>query len=393
MRLRLTATAFLILLVSAAQAMEFIATTNYTVAADESKAGEQWVTANVIKAEGTFQNDLFAGSGTDLLLSGTYQGNLWGIAGADASMSGSCERNVRLAAPTIRINGSIDGNLLAMANTILIATNAAIHGDVWLLGNQVIMEGAINGSLTLDAKRTATISGTIEGNAKASSPEIILPEEARIRGALSYTTDRELLPGENVVGGKLERIMAESLYSTARIRKQAMALLAAWLTAIPFISLFPMTTAMASLLARKSPFRCFLVGFIAMGALPFLGIICLSTMIGFPLGSVILASWGILIYTSRIIMGLMIGTLILKTGNTSAGRILLATILGLTLIYVFTFIPSLIGGLVQFTVIWIGMGSLLLALIQKRRLIIQVPDELRQMEALKKEQNKSTEEM
>ena len=48
--------------------------------------------------------------------------------------------------------------------------------------------------------------------------------------------------------------------------------------------------------------------------------------------------------------------------------------------------------MVQLVVIWTGMGALLLALHQKRRLIIKVPEELRQLEALKKEQTQPTEE-
>jgi hypothetical protein len=153
-----------------------------------------------------------------------------------------------------------------------------------------------------------------------------------------------------------------------------------------------MTTAMASLLARKSPLKCLLVGFLAVGALPLFALICLSSIIGLPLGVIILASWGILVYVSRIIVGLVIGTLVLKSGSTSAGRVLLSMAAGLAIIYLLTFIPSSIGLMVQLAVVWIGMGALLLALLQKRRLIIQIPEELKQLEALKNEQHKPTEE-
>ena len=38
------------------------------------------------------------------------------------------------------------------------------------------------------------------------------------------------------------------------------------------------------------------------------------------------------------------------------------------------------------TVIWLGMGSLILSLIEKRRLIIQVPQNLKKLEELRNEQ-------
>lgn len=387
-----SAIAFVLIFASPTLATEFAVTNNYSVAKGQTVEDEQWISASIIHAEGTFHDDLFAVSGTELVLSGTYEGNLWGAAGTEAQLSGVCQRNARLAASTLRITGTIDGNLIAMANTISISTNSTITGNARLFGNQIIMEGSIDGSLTLSSLRTVTVSGNIQGDARITAPEIILTDDARIHGSLTYTTDRELIPSEDVVGGKLERVAPESPYSTNRIRKHTMAFLAALITGIAFISLFPMSTAMASLLVRKSPLKCLLVGFIAMGALPIFALLSLSSMIGFPLGAVMLASWGIMVYVSRIVVGLMIGTLVLKTRQTSAGRVLLATATGLAIIYILTFIPSAIGMMIQLLVIWIGMGALLLALLQKRRLIIQIPEELRQLEALKKEQIQPTEE-
>ncbi len=392
MRFKHTAASLVFLIASSVQASEFILTNNYVVSGEQRVAAELWVAANTVNAGGTFQNDLFTVSSTELQLPGTYEGSLWAGAGTEVRLSGTCRRNARIMAPTIRITGTIDGNLMAMANTISIATNAVISGNARLLGNQIIVEGTILGSLALSSMRTATLSGKVQGHAEVTAPDIILSNGARIAGDLSYTTDRELIPETGSVGGALTRIAPESPYSAARIRKHALAFLAAILTAIPFITLFPMSTAMASLLVRRSPLKCLLVGFAAVGALPLLALISISSSVGFPLGALLLASWGILVYISRIVMGLMIGTLVLKSGGNSAGRVLLAAATGLAIIYALTFLPAPVGGITQLLVVWMGMGSLLLALLQKRRLIIQVPEELKQIETLKNAQNKSTEE-
>ena len=60
--------------------------------------------------------------------------------------------------------------------------------------------------------------------------------------------------------------------------------------------------------------------------------------------------------------------------------------LGLAIIYLATMVPS-IGLPVQIAVVWMGMGALILSLIQKRRLVIQIPDELKQLEELKQQNN------
>ena len=374
-------------------AAEFLTTNAYVVTAEQAVSDEVWVVANSVQADGSFGNDLFAASGTDMSMNGTYEGNLWAAAGMAATLNGECRRNVRLTGQTLRIGGRIDGNLIAMGNTVIIATNTTIGGNARLIGNSVVMEGMVKGKVSINSARTLTLGGRMESDVKVVSPDIFFTAGARIDGNLSYTSSQELLPAEGVVAGDLQRVTPETppLMSFDRAKSHAMWFFAAFLVGVPFIALFPMTTAMASLLARKSPLKCLAVGFVASFLLPIFGLMSISSIIGLPLGALILASWGILVYVSRIIMGLMIGALILKSGNTSIGRVLLSMASGLAVIYLATLMPS-IGLPVQMAVVWMGMGALLLALMQKRRLIIQIPEELKHLEELKNKQNNTTEE-
>lgn len=380
-----------------AGAVGLVITNNYVVSPDQTVPTETWVFSGSASPDGTFENDLLIGSAEALTLEGTYMGNLWGGASllqSDVNLNGVCERNVRLAGLNVRVNGTIKGNLAVFAlNSIMIGTNAVIEGDIQLNGvSTIVQEGRIGGSADISSKQRITLAGTIQGDARVVAPEVVLPDNARIGGSLTYLSLNELIPAEEVVGGKLVHQEPESLYSLARMQIHAAWFLAAFMAGIPFLSLFPMTTAMASMLARKSPLKCLLVGFVTFFALPILALIGIQSIFGFPLGALILVAWGVMVYLSRIVMGLMIGTLILRSGATSVGRVLLSMLTGLAFIYIFTFIPSGIGVMVQLLVIWIGSGSLLLALIQKRRLIIQVPEELKQLETLKNEQNHPTEE-
>ncbi len=386
------AIAFFALLAVSANAIQFVKTDDYAITKDQVVADEQWVSANTAVAAGVFKNDLFISSNAGLVLSGSYEGNIWGLSGTDAELNGMCWRSVRMAGQTIRIDGTISGNLMAMANTISIGTNAVISGDVHLKGTQVIIEGNIGGTLDVSALQTVTISGEIAGHAMVTAPEIILTGDARVNGNLTYTSTKELIPSENVVSGRLERALPESAFSSARIQKHIMFFLAALLTGVTFISLFPMTTAMASLLVRNAPIKCMAVGMLALIFMFVFALVGIYSIIGLPLGLLTLASCGIMIYTSRIIVGLMLGTLILKTGNTSAGRVLLSMTTGLAVIYILTFIPNGIDQMVQFIVVCTGVGALLLALLQKRRLIIKVPEELKQLEALKNQPSNPSEE-
>ncbi len=381
------------LFIGSAHAIDFIATNTYLVAEDQTVADEQWVAAGTALTEGIFKNDLFIAAGTELTLNGTYEGNIWGSCSGNITLAGSCGRNLRVAAKAVRIEGRVDGNVLAMAETVMIATNAVVTGNITLIGTSIIQEGTIGGNATIYAGRVTTLGGVIGGDTKIVSADVLFTRDAQLKGDLTYLSGKELLPDEGVVAGRVERTIPQKqpLFSTAKLMSRGLWFLAALMAGIPFIALFPLTTAMASQLARTSPWKCLWVGFLSSGALPIFGFMCISSIIGVPLGALILASWGVLVYLSRIIVGLLIGTLILRSTQTSIGRILLAMALGLAIIYLASLFPA-IGMPLQLAVIWIGMGALLLALLRKRRLIVQLPQIQNPSETLNPDQNQPKEE-
>jgi hypothetical protein len=393
MRTKLKLILFGLTLAVQAQAISFISTNTYSVAEDETITDEQWVSAVTAKTEGTFKDDLFIMAGGELLLNGIYEGNVWGANSGGANMEGECRRSVRLVGKTVRLSGSIGGNAMALADTISITSNTVVQGSMKLLGNSIVMEGVSKGNVSITASRIVTLSGTFEGDVNLITQDVILTRDARILGNLTYIANKELVPAEGVVSGTLKRNLPQSTpaFSTEQLTSRLMWFLAALIAGIPFISLFPMTTAMATQLIRTSPWKCLWVGALCTLALPMFAIMSISSVIGIPLGAMLLGSWAFMLYTSRIIMGLVIGTLILRSSKTSIGSVLLAMVIGLAVIYLATTIPA-ISHSVQIVIISMGSGALLLSLFQKRRLIIQVPDELKRIEELKQQNTNKQEE-
>lgn len=381
MRVKLPILGLLAALVLQAPAAEFVSTNIYRITADQTVTDEQWVMASAAETEGTFQNDLFIACGGPITLNGTYAGNIWGLSGGDSLLSGTCDRNVRLTGKSIRIDGRVDGNIMVMAETVILTTNSVVEGNARLAGSSIIMEGTIRGRTSITAGRLVTLGGSIENDARVVAPDILFSRGTHITGNLAYTANKELIPAEGVVDGKIERITLQRppIFSADRLASRFLWFLAAFLAGVPFIAFFPMTTAMASQLTKKAPWKCLLVGLLASMALPIVGIMCASSIVGIPLATLLLGSWGCLLYLSRIIVGLVLGSAILRPTGASIGRVLLSMALGLSIIYFATLFPA-IGLPVQFVVAWLGMGALILALLQKRRLIIQVPDDLKQIE-------------
>ncbi|MEI6892804.1 MAG: hypothetical protein V5783_11595 [Pontiella sp.] len=364
------------------RAIDFIATNDYYIGKSTVVDAEQWVISGQAITDGSFENDLNIMTANALNLNGRYDGNVTGAASISANLNGVCERNLRLFGGTITINGAVGGNLIALADTIIITTNAIIDGDALLLANSVVQEGEIGGHVRIRASRIVTLAGTIGGNTTISSPEILLTDGAQLAGDFHYRSPKTIYPDEGVVGGAIKKLLPPALFSMDRLYKIGTWFIAAFLVGMPFIMLFPMTTAMASQLIRRSPWRCLLVGILASAVLPIFGLVCLSSIIGVPLGALLLGTWAVMVYLSRIIMGLVIGTLILRGNGSSFGKVLAAMAMGLALIYASTIHPTL-GIPVQMIVVWLGMGSFILSLLEKRRLILQIPNNLKQLEPLK----------
>lgn len=368
------------------QASGFLISTNeYSVSLGSSMADEQWVFANVADVSGTFENDLFLATAAPIELSGIYQGNVWATTVASIEQKGSCERNLRIYAPTIKIEGHIAGNVMAMGNTIVIAPNAVIHGDARIVAmNNIVQEGTIEGDADLKAPMLITFAGTINGDVVADAPELIFTKEANLGGNLQYAGPEDLEVRDGIVAGEITREPPPSLFEPKRLQKILISFVAALIAGIPFITLFPMTTAMSAQLIKRSPGKCLLAGFITSILLPIFGLMSFSSLIGIPLGALILAAWGAMFYLSRIVMALVIGNLVLKKMGNSIGKVLIAMAIGLALLYATTVFPA-IGIPVQMLVLWLGMGSLIVALIEKRRLILQVPANLKKLQQLRDE--------
>ncbi len=392
MQLKLPLLLLFILLSTHARGIQFISTNLVDIAKSETINDEQWIYTIDAEVNGIVKDDLFILSGNRINLGGTFERNIWGI-GTLVNLTGEVQHNVRLIGKTVQIGGHINGNILALADTLKITPKATIQGDMKLMGNNVILEGSTQGNVTITASRVVTISGIIDGDLNIIAPEIILQRNTRIGGDLTYTAGKELVPAEGLISGQLKRTLppSSSAFSKDQLISQLMWFLAALLAGIPFITLFPITTAISSQLIRTMPWKCLWVGAVATLILPVFGILCISSIISIPLGALLLGGWGFMAYISRIIMGLVIGTLVLRSDNTSINRVLRAMAVGLAIIYTAFAIPA-ISWSMQILVISMGTGSLLIGLFQKRQLIIQGPKKLNPLEELSNQETTNQEE-
>ena len=349
-------------------ATAFTITNQYIIPAEQQIEDEQWVLATIAQPDGIFLNDVSILCANPLSFTGTYEGNVNGIAGMETVVSGTAKRNVRITGKVVRIEGSIEGNLMILADTVTISNTASIGGTVRLIADKAILEGSIGGDLHITAGTLLTLDGTIAGNAHIKARETLIADGLRVAGDFTYRTDQILLIDPAQVGGtilKENTSPAVSPFSIAQLKSRSLWLVAAFISGALYLLLFPGQAAHATHLIFSAPLKCSLIGFLASGVLPIIGVFCLTSLVALPTGLLMLGLWGAWVYLSQIITACLIGILLLKLRGAEAGQLLLASAIGLLLLSLIGLIPGL-GVPIQAVSLWLGMGAILQAIFLKR---------------------------
>ena len=353
-----------------AGAIDFISTNRYEIAETQSVPHELWLYSAEARFAGAVSNDLFTFAANQLQLEGSFAHNLWGMS-TDLELSGQVDHNARLLARTARIGGQLDGNALVLADTIHFSTNAVVQGNVRLLGNNIILEGAYQGDVQITALRFVTISAKIDGNLTILAPEIVIQQDARIGGDLFYTSPKELIPEEGVLTGALHRIhpASPSVFSPEQLLRRSTAFIGALLVGILFLFLFTQKITTGAFLARASLWRCLWIGGLAFFLLPTLGLMTLASPVGLPLALFLLGAWAGLFYLGHIVVAFAFGIFLLRVSHPRIRQTVPALFIGLLLLHIGFAIPGMGQGL-RVVASCIGVGSLLLPL---SRATIRIP--------------------
>jgi cytoskeletal protein CcmA (bactofilin family) len=360
------------------QAIEFVQRDQFISSEAETLRDEMWISAQNITISGETLDDLFA-AGTTLDLRGDFKSDVW-AGGTQIIAAGRFNDHVRLVAKMVQISGMLNGSLMAFGTTVKIEPSATLAKNMLCFGENVITEGAIGGNAKIVAQQ-ATIGGKITGDVTIVAQSIVILPGTVIGGNLNYTAPNELVLSPSItLNGKLNRI-AEPLPPKQFIKQNLTAhfffAFAALFTGMVFGPLFPRYTAHTVHLLSTARGACLLTGFAALFLIPILAFLLLFTLIGLPLCLLTILFYVILLYLSKIVVGLWLGTLILRRKEISKRNLVGTLATGLLVIYTLTAITA-VSAVVSIVITIYGLGALLLALFKKPVLIIQTPNHIKQ---------------
>lgn len=295
------------------------------------------------------------------------------LAGGSLRLNGNVSQNVYAAGGQVIVNGNLSRNARLAGGNVEIAPTSRIEGGVSIGAGQARVSGSIRGYLQA-AAGTLYINGPVSGDVEVTARRVELGPNARIAGKLRYRSRDALKsdPSAQVLGG-IEQLAPLGTQARPVGRRLVRAVFKIWI--LWTLGLMVVITTLLLVLPaffagvietlERRPGASALLGFAMLVCIPVASIILLITLIGAPLGLLFMAVYAVLLLVGYVVAGAAVGDWVLKrfryaSAGATSSRIA-AAIAGILVIAVLGAIP-LLGGLVCFAALLMGIGALVLAM-------------------------------
>jgi len=338
-----------------------------SVAKGEVIEGDFFAFGERVEISGTVNGDVYTAGG-DILVDGDVNGDLLAV-GGNISISGNISQDVRVAGGQVRISGKIGNNITIGAGNVDITQDAKIGGSIVAGAGNISLAAPISGDVRIGAGNL-TISSKIGGNVNVGVGEIRLTSNAKVEGDLTYWSDGDVSIDESaVVAGAVTKnpppdfskpspTKIFGVFTGFTLVTAFISLTSTFVIGLLLINLFPRFNRGVVLTLRKKPWISLGVGVLALIATPIVFGLLMATVVGLPLGLILMALYFILLYLARIFVIFWIGISLFERSGRKAHEVW-ALIIGLVVYYIITLVP-IIGGIVTLSVLLFGLGAAIL---------------------------------
>jgi hypothetical protein len=231
-------------------------------------------------------------------------------------------------------------------------------GDIVVLDGDVTIRGTVKGDVIV-VDGDVTIRGTVRGDVVAALGQATLGRRGRVSGDLIYGDERPVLAPGSRVGGDVQKVDAGDVSIVGAVGVWIAAVVSMFVLGLFLLLLAPKAAEAVARTARSKALVCAGVGFVSFFLLPVIAVAALFTIVGIPLGVVLLLLVVPLYAFGYVTSALVIGRLILKNSR------LLAFLLGLVILGLLTLIP-IAGGIIGFLAVAFGLGALIVSIFRAR---------------------------
>lgn len=319
--------------------------------------GDLVAAGTVVEVPESVAGDVMA-AGRDVVFTGDAEGSVL-TAASTQTLEGSVAGNVHAAGGGVLLASRVERNVTLLAADLLVARDASVALNAYLVGGRVEQRGAVRGNLRI-AAREVVLDGPVGGNVDVIAGRLTLGPSARIDGDLTYRVREgaDTVDPAAVVSGEVQAVPVPGPSTAFRITVAA-GRVAAFLLAGFVLLLLARPLAGAAERLNERPGSALGLGLLWIIALPVMVFAAAVTIVGIPLAVIATAGYLISLYLAPVIPGLWLGISLLERPGEPATAPPKAFLLGGTIVGVFSLLPW-IGFPVRMLVTALGFGAVAL---------------------------------
>lgn len=250
---------------------------------------------------------------------------------------------------------------IVLSGSVLVDRDETVPGDVVVVDGDVLVRGSVRGDVVV-VDGDVTIRGKVGGDVVAVAGLATLGRAARVSGDLVYFDKKPVVAPGAKVSGEVQKVDGGEIGDV--LGALALGIWVAFSVSLALFGLLMLLLApkAAEAVARTAKARWGMaigVGFAVFILLPIVAVLISLTLIGTPLGIILLASLIPLFALAYVSSAFAVGRLILKTSGIPA------FLVGMLILCLLTLVPFL-GALVATLAIIFGLGLLFTTLIRAR---------------------------
>jgi hypothetical protein len=333
---------------------------------DRTFGNDRFVAGGEVNVSGPVSGDLLAAGGR-VEIASAVPGDMV-VAGGELRLREAVGDTLYAAGGRVEVQNSVAGNARIAGGEVNLDRRARIGGNATIAGGSVRIDAAVDGALSVGGGRVR-LDGPVGGDVEVGADRLELGPNARITGALRYASRQPLeRDPAAVVSGTVERRVWQRPSDKQRQvgRKVARAVGWIWISGLVILAgmmaaVWPVFAERVAATARQRWGASLLLGFVLLICLPVAAIVLFVSLVGIPLGLLLVVGFVALLLVGYVSSGIALGSLAAQSWTAAGPR--RATVrfasaaLGMLALALAAQIPF-IGGWIAFAALLIGIGIL-----------------------------------
>ncbi len=338
-----------------------------TISANEKFQENSYFFATKNNIAGEYSGDLFL-AGLENNFTGKVSNDLF-VAGAKSSIAGEVNGDLRVISGEVNIRGKVIGDLVVVGGNVNLIDGAEIKGDLILIGGRVYQNATL-------VNKSKIMGGSVFLNNQINSPteitaqKITAQSKTKINSPITYYSPNQIIKDS---GSEINNVVTYNQISnfkdTSLVKRTLINVLNFWILlkfittlVISFILVFVFRffTQKTVDLAIENFWKNTLYGILISFLTPLVLMILILSLIGLPIGFLLMMIYIVLITISVSIASIIIGVLIKKLAfKTDDSRVdFKVASIGVVIMTLISFVPFL-GDMTKLIFDFAALGAIM----------------------------------